>query len=74
MNTNHPVIHEARKNGNTLFVIATLYQAEHCNIEVSFSEKEDESASAAASSAPLLGTTAGGSLDESQSSIKGVLT
>jgi hypothetical protein len=71
VNTDHPVIREARKNGNTLFVISTLYEAERCNIEVVFSEKTDEAANAAVDastdSEPLIGGGAGGSVDDSMS-------
>lgn len=55
--------------------MASLYQAEHCNISVSFSEKTDESASATAevsdSSTPILNTSVGGNLDDSRRSVKG---
>lgn len=76
VNTNHPIIHEARKNGNTLFVIAALYQAERCNIAVSFSERVDDSASVtaegSASGVPVVGASGGGSVDDAKSSVKGV--
>ena len=76
VNTSHPVIREARKNGDTIFVISTLYRSERCNIEVSFSEKIDDSAhvtaQASAACTPLLGATAGGSLEDSKASVKGV--
>jgi hypothetical protein len=74
VNTDHPVIREARKNGNTLFVISTLYEAERCNIEVVFSEKTDDAASATAeastASVPLVGGGAGGGVDDSKSFMK----
>ena len=76
VNMDHPVIREACKNGNTIFVISTLYQAERCNIAVSFSERVDATASvsaqASASCVPLLGATEGGGVDDSKSSAKGV--
>ncbi|CAI7994501.1 hypothetical protein GBAR_LOCUS1465 [Geodia barretti] len=75
VNPDHPIIREAHKNGNTLFVIATIYQAEHCNIEVSFAEKSRDTASAVVeasttSSVPLLGANAGANLRDSKSTVK----
>ena len=56
--------------------MATLYQAERCNIDVSFSEKSNGTASAiveaSTGNVPLLGATAGTSLDDSKSTVKGV--
>ena len=76
VNPDHPIVREARKTGNTLFVMATLYQAEHCNIDMSFSEKSDDTASASAEASttnvPLLGTTAGATLEDSKSTVKGI--
>ena len=76
VNTNHPIINEARKNGNTLFVIAALYQAERCNIAVSFAEKIDDSATVtaegSASGVPVVEASGGGSVDDSKSSVKGL--
>ena len=78
VNPDHPIIREAHKNGSTLFVIATIYQAEHCNIEVSFAEKSRDTASAVVeasttSSVPLLGANAGANLRDSKSTVKGII-
>ena len=77
VNPDHPIIREAHKNGNTLFVMATIYQAEHCNIEVSFAEKYRDTVSAVVeasttSSVPLLGANAGANLNDSKSTVKGI--
>ena len=71
----HPVIREARKNGNTIFVIATLYEAERCNIQVVFSKTTDDVASAAAEASaagvPIAGGGVGGDMDDTKSFMKG---
>lgn len=76
VNMSHPIVNEARKNGNTLFVIATLFQAEKCNITVSFSEKISDSAGVTAkgtaSGVPVVEAAAGGSIKDSKSSVKGM--
>ena len=77
VNPDHPIVREAHKNGNTIFVMTTLYWAEHCNVEVSFSEQTTGTAAAgveaSAGGVPLLGASAGTSLDDSKSTVKGVL-
>lgn len=72
VNTNHPIIKEARKCGHTIFVISTIFQAEHCNIEVSFSEKVDDSASAGVQPTSAVGVSEGGSIADSSTSVKGM--
>ena len=34
VNLSHPVVREAMSKGETIFVISTLYQAEHCSVRV----------------------------------------
>ena len=76
VNPDHPIVREARKHGDTIFVMTTLYQTERCNIEVSFSEKSAEvasgSAEASVGTTPLVGATAGASVDDSKSTVKGI--
>ena len=71
MNADHPIVKEARKNGNTLFVIASMFQAEHCNVEASFSEKLDDSARATVQAGGYMQLAEGGSIDDSKSTFKG---
>lgn len=45
----HPIIKEAIDHGGVLFSITSLYEAEHCNVEINLTEKKDESVHAGAS-------------------------
>ena len=71
VNADHPIVKEARRNGNTLFVIASMFLAEHCNVEVSFSEKIEDSARATVQAGGYAQLTEGGSVDDSKSTFKG---
>ena len=45
----HPIVKEAIDKGGTLFVITSLYEAEHCKVEVKIAKEEDETLSAGVS-------------------------
>ena len=48
LDISNPIVKEARSKGSAIFIISTLYEAEHCNISVSvtdiMSETEDAGA------------------------------
>ena len=48
VNTEHPIVQEAMEKGGAMFVITSMYTAEHCNIQVSITDSKDETVEAAA--------------------------
>ncbi len=43
VNVDHPLVKKAKERGNALFIVHTVYEAEHCNLSLSFSEDIKES-------------------------------
>ena len=49
LNADHPLVKKARERGGSLFIIHTIYQAEHCNIGLKVSTDKEETAEESAS-------------------------
>jgi len=69
LNVDHPMVKKVRERGGSLFIIHTIYQAEHCNIELKASSDEAE---ACKESASLVAKESGSEqVDEKKSCSKG---
>ena len=68
VNTDHPIVREAMDKGGAMFVITSMYTAEHCNIQVSISDSEDESVEAKAAA----GAEGGESVKHSDTATQGI--
>lgn len=70
VNRDHPIVREALDKGGDMFVITSMYTAEHCNIQVSISGSEDETVEASAKAGP--GAEGGESMKHSDTATQGM--